>query len=180
MSLLESFKKLGNYFGAYKVHLCPEVKGQVSENGKPLVNAKIERLLCFSDGKYVEDFAYTDDKGGFSFPETNIRSNQPAVPFAEIFTSQSLLLTHKSKEYCLWGARLSGFSYREEYAKKLGCLVADISSDKVLFKFENTKGEDYKFEAVSIGRWNEDFAIIGLDSYFDLSDIESDDEECQL
>ena len=39
MSLLESFKKLGNYFGAYKVHLCSEVKGQVSENGKPLIVA---------------------------------------------------------------------------------------------------------------------------------------------
>ncbi|MCF7518738.1 DUF6795 domain-containing protein [Pseudoalteromonas sp. L21] len=174
MSLLESFKKLGNYFGAYKVHLCPEVKGQVSENDQPLINAKIERRLRFSDGKYVEDFAYTDDKGGFSFPEVNIRSNQPAVPFAEIFTSQSLLLTHKSKEYCLWGARLSGFSYREEYAKKLGCLVADISSDKVLFKFENTKVEGYTFEAVSIGRWDKDFEILEQSDYFDLSEIEED------
>ncbi len=174
MSLLESFKKLGNYFGAYKVHLCPEVKGQVSENGKPLINAKIERRLCFSDGKYVEDFAYTDDKGGFSFPEVNIRSNQPAVPFAEIFTSQSLLLKHKSKEYCLWGARLSGFSFREEYAKKLGRLVADISSDKVLFKFENTKVEGYTFEAVSIGRWDKDFEILEQSDYFDLSEIEED------
>ena len=174
MSLLESFKKLGNYFGAYKVHLCPEVKGQVSENGQPLINAKIERRLRFSDGKYVEDFAYTDDKGGFSFPEVNIRSNQPAVPFAEIFTSQSLLLTHKSKEYCLWGARLPGFSFREEYAKKLGQLVADISSDKIIFKFENTKVEGHKFEAVSIGRWNKDFEILKQSDYFDLSEIKED------
>ena len=59
MSLLGSFKKLGNYFGAYKVHLCPEVKGQVSEHGKHLITAKIARLLCFSDGNYVAAFANT-------------------------------------------------------------------------------------------------------------------------
>jgi len=177
MSLLESFKKLGNYFGAYKVHLCPEVKGQVSENGKPLINAKIERLLCFSDGKYVENYVYTDDKGGFSFPEANIRSNQPAVPFAELFTSQIITLFYEGTKYILWTSRLSGTKYRHEYAKKLSCLRADLSDEEVFFHFKNNQVPGYKFRAASIARWDEDFEVIDVDSYLGISDIETDDED---
>ena len=168
---------MGNYFGAYKVHLCPEVKGQVSENGKPLINAKIERLLCFSDGKYVESYVYTDDKGGFSFPEANIRSSQPAVPFAELFTSQIITLIHEGTKYILWTSRLSGIKYRSEYAKKLSCLKADISDEKYHFFFRNDEVQGYKLSAGGIARWDEDFEVIDLDSYYGLSEIESDVED---
>ncbi|WP_405599568.1 MULTISPECIES: DUF6795 domain-containing protein [unclassified Pseudoalteromonas] len=78
----------------------------------------MERVLNFSDGKCVEYFTYTDKNGGFSLPEVNIRSNQPAVPLDEIFTSQAIYLSYDHEEYCLWGSRLSGAKYREEYAKK--------------------------------------------------------------
>ena len=156
------------------MHLCPEVKGQASEKGKPLSNVKIERVLNFSDGKSVEDFTYTDNNGGFSLPEINIRSNQPAVPLAEIFTSQAIYLSYNNEEYCLWGSRLSGVKYREEYARKLRQLIADISNGKVLFKFQNKKTEGYKFEALSICRWSDDFEVVEQNAYFDLSEIETD------
>jgi len=174
MSLLTTLKKFGNHIGAYKVHLCPEVKGQASVKGKPLSNVKIERVLNFSDGKSVEDFTYTDNNGGFSLPEINIRSNQPAVPLAEIFTSQAIYLSYNNEEYCLWGSRLSGVKYREEYARKLRQLIADISDGKVLFKFQNKKTEGYKFEALSICRWSDDFEVVEQNAYFDLSEIETD------
>ncbi len=174
MSFLTTLKKFGNHIGAYKVHLCPEVKGQASEKGKPLSNVKIERVLNFSDGKSVEDFTYTDNNGGFSLPEINIRSNQPAVPLAEIFTSQAIYLSYNNEEYCLWGSRLSGVKYREEYARKLRQLIADISDGKVLFKFQNKKTEGYKFEALSICRWSDDFEVVEQNAYFDLSEIETD------
>ena len=91
MSFLTTLKKFGNHIGAYKVHFCPEVKGQVSEKGKPLSNVRIDRVLNFSDGKCAEDFTYTDKNGSFLLPEINIRSNQPVVPLAEIFTSQAII-----------------------------------------------------------------------------------------
>ena len=85
MSLLKILRKLGNHIGAYKVHLCPEVKGQITDHGKPLANVKIERTLSFSDGKYVEDHTFTDENGAFSRPEVNIRSGQPAGQTHERF-----------------------------------------------------------------------------------------------
>jgi len=176
MSFLTTLKKLGNHIGAYKVHLCPEVKGQISEKGKPLSNVKVERILNFSDGKSVEDFTYTDKNGGFLLPEVNIRSNQPAVPLAEIFTSQAISLTRESTKYFLWGSTFSGIKYRHEYAKKLNCLFADTSNEEVFFHFRNDNVAGYKFRAAGIGRWDEDFEIIDVDSYLGLSDIETDDK----
>ncbi|MGP5158207.1 DUF6795 domain-containing protein [Pseudoalteromonas prydzensis] len=177
MSFLTTLKKFGNHIGAYKVHLCPEVKGQVSEKGKPLSNVKIERVLNFSDGKCVEDFTYTGENGSFSLPEVNIRSNQPAVPLAEIFTSQAITFTYENTKYILWVSTFSDIKYRHEYAKKLECLHADISDEEVFFHFRNNNVADYKFRATGIGRWNEDFEIIDIDSYLGLSHIETDNED---
>lgn len=174
MSFLNMLRKLGNHIGPYKVHLCPEVKGQISDHGKPLANVKIERLLSFSDGKYVEDHAFTDKNGAFSLPEVNIRSGQPAVPFAEIFTSQAICFTYQKNEYCLWGATHSSFKFREEYAAKLKSLKADIANKEVLFKFHNKIEPDYKFKALSICRWEQDFEVVDENSYFDLSEMEKD------
>ncbi|SBS26320.1 hypothetical protein MSP8886_00568 [Marinomonas spartinae] len=130
MSLLNMLRKLGNHIGAYKVHLCPEVKGQITDHGKPLANVKIERTLSFSDGKYVEDHTFTDENGEFYLPEVNIRSGQPAVPFAEIFTSQGIFLLLEQEKYCLWGAMQTSFKFREEFAAKLATLDADIKTKK--------------------------------------------------
>jgi hypothetical protein len=163
MSFLNMLRKLSNHIGAYKVHLCPEVKGQISDHGNPLANVKIERLLSFSDGKYVEDHAFTDKNGAFSLPEVNIRSGQPAVPFAEVFTSQAIYFTYQKIEYRLWISRLPSFKFRGEFADKLSALNADLKDEKVMFKFNNRNKEGYKFEAVSICRWKEDFEIKSLD-----------------
>ncbi|SBS26325.1 hypothetical protein MSP8886_00570 [Marinomonas spartinae] len=165
MSLLNMLRKLGNHIGAYKVHLCPEVIGQITDHGKPLANVKIERTLSFSDGKYVEDHTFTDENGAFSLPEVNIRSGQPAVPFAEVFTSQAIYFMYQEIEYTLWISRLSSYKFREEYANKLKALKADIKDEEVLLKFQNIKVEGYKHEAFSICRWKEDFEIVDKDSY---------------
>ena len=177
MSLLNMLRKLGNHIGAYKVHLCPEVKGQITDHGKPLANVKIERTLSFSDGKYVEDHTFTDENGAFSLPEVNIRSGQPAVPFAEIFTSQAIFFTYIGKEYCLWGTRLSSIKYCKEYAVKLGSLFADIKNEKVFFSFKDFECPDIPFQSSSICRWDKDFNIIDVENYYDLSEIENDNKD---
>ncbi|SBS40085.1 hypothetical protein MSP8887_04175 [Marinomonas spartinae] len=169
MSLLNMLRKLGNHIGAYKVHLCPEVKGKISDHGKPLVNVKIERTLSFSDGKYVEDYTFTDENGEFSLPEVNIRSGQPAVPFAEVFTSQAICFSYKNNEYILWASRLSGIKQSEAYVKKLGSLIGDISNDQTLFNFKSDKFGEYTNRANSICIWENDYRIMDVEKYLGLN-----------
>lgn len=69
---------------------------------------------------------------------------------------------------------MSGAKYREEYAKKLRQLIADTTDEKVFFKFENKNTEGYKFEALSICRWSDDFEVVEKNAYFDLSEIKTD------
>lgn len=37
------------------------------------------------------------------------------------------------------------------------------------------KPEGYKFEALSICRWSDDFEVVEKNAYFDLSEIETDE-----
>ena len=176
MSFLNMLRKLGNHIGAYKVHLCPEVKGKITDHGKPSVAVKIERILSFSDGKYVEDHTFTDENGEFSLPDVNIRSGQPAVPFAEIFTSQAIIFIHENDEYCLWSSRQSGIKCREEYDKKLGSLIGDISNEKVFFNFKSNESGKYSNRAYSICRWEKDYRVIDVEKYLGLDTIKKKSE----
>ena len=45
----------------YKVELCPEVTGQLSNNGIPLANQLVERSLTYDDEEL--DSVYTNSEG---------------------------------------------------------------------------------------------------------------------
>ena len=45
MSFSEILRKLNNHIGTHKVHLCPEVKGRLVNNGAPLADVRISRSL---------------------------------------------------------------------------------------------------------------------------------------
>jgi len=68
-------------------------------------------------------------------------------------------LTTKGCEYSLWIT--SSF-------------FTDISDEEVSFHFKNNNTKDYKFSASGIFLWSEDFEIIELGAYLNLSKIETD------
>ena len=164
MSFLEIFRKLNNYIGTHKVHLCPAVKGRLMNNGKPLINATITRTLSYSDGKYTEDMCNTDNDGYFSMPEKSLRSSQPALLIAEKFTNQRIYTHYYGDEYLLWSCKNSGISAKSEYANKLQSLYGDIKDDEIYFSFSNERSRPFK--ASSICRWQEDFTIIDAEAEF--------------
>ncbi|NHH90416.1 DUF6795 domain-containing protein [Pseudoalteromonas sp. MB47] len=157
-------------FGTYKVHLCPEVTGHLTNNGEPLPNVKIERGLYFSDGKVRKDNTYTDSRGYFNFPEWEIRSDQPGFPFAEIFTNQIICTNYNSQEYLLWRSTLTDIQPRHEFTYKLSTLNADIKDEQICFNFKNTLHPHAPLRASSIVRWETDFDIITLNHLSDLID----------
>ncbi|MGO2372328.1 MAG: DUF6795 domain-containing protein [Pseudoalteromonas prydzensis] len=147
-------------FGAYKVHLCPEVKGRLTNNGEPLANVKIERGLYFSDGKARKDNTYTDSQGNFNFPCWEIRSDQPGIPLAEIRTGQMVKFAYEKREYLLWAATLHNINPIKEYSQKLKELNGEINNEEVFFKFDNKANPNILLSATSICRWDKDFRVI--------------------
>ncbi|MBE0457522.1 DUF6795 domain-containing protein [Pseudoalteromonas prydzensis] len=156
-------------FGAYKVHLCPEVKGRLTNNGKPIDCQLISRSLNFSDGKARKDFTYTDHNGNFTFPEKTIRSDQPSIPLSEIFTNQYITSTYNNHKYIIWRATLIGQSPINEFNNKLNCLNGDINNEAIFFRFPVNSSQT-NYEGTSICRWDKDFEIINIDEYFNLSE----------
>ncbi|NMM42804.1 DUF6795 domain-containing protein [Pseudoalteromonas arctica] len=157
-------------FGAYKVHLCPEVKGRLTNNGKPIDCQLISRSLNFSDGKARKDFTYTDHNGNFTFPEITIRSDQPGIPFAEIFTNQYITSSYNNHKFIIWRSTLTDIHPRHEITNKLSTLNADITDEQVCFNFKNTLHPHAPFRASSIARWETDFNIITSNYLSDLID----------
>ncbi|QLE84733.1 hypothetical protein FLM48_06300 [Shewanella sp. Scap07] len=165
MALKDIFRKLSNHIGTHKVHLCPEVKGRLVNNGQPLANVRITRGLYYSDGKYTEDECYTDNNGNFSMPAMSLRSSQPSLLIAEKMTHQQIIGHISGVKYKLWSSTPSGIEYIEEYAVKLSSMIADISYDETSFYF-NSHQTDYRYRASGICRWNDNFVLIDHEAEF--------------
>ncbi|RPA38607.1 DUF6795 domain-containing protein [Shewanella frigidimarina] len=162
MSFSETLRKLSNHLGTHKVHLCPKVRGQLVNKGKPLNNVKIMRTLSYSDGKYTEDIIYTDVNGNFQFPEKSLRSSQPALLIAEKIVYQLITAHFDGREFKLWLSNPSGIEPIEEYANKLKLLNGDIADDEIFFSFIDNK-HPHPYKATSICRWDDDFKEIIID-----------------
>tara|TARA_Y100000782_G_C10185440_1_gene266215 strand:+ start:4329 stop:4871 length:543 start_codon:yes stop_codon:yes gene_type:complete len=167
MSLIDKLQSLSTIiqhlldkFGTYKVHLCPEVTGRLTNNGEPLANVKIERGLYFCDGKTRKDATYTDAHGNFNFHEWIIRSDQPGIPFVDMRTAQQIKFFYKKQEYLLWAATLYSLHPMHEYSQKLKELNGDINNKEVFFKFDNPEQPNLLLAGSSICRWEQDFTII--------------------
>ena len=153
-------------FGAYSVYLCSAVTGRLTNNNEPIVNIEIERELYFIDGKVRKDKTRTDSYGNFNFPQYQINSDQPGIPFTEIRTIQVIKTVYSDSELILWKATLVGTEPQKEYAIKLNSLNCDVNNEELYFSFKSEKGEEYKFYASSIARWKDNYEIVDLDNFF--------------
>jgi len=100
-------------------------------NGKPLINATITRTLSYFDGKYTEDMCNTDNDGYFSKPEKSLRSSQPALLIAEMFTNQRIYTHYYGEEYLLWSSINTGIKLKPEFSAKLQSLNGDIKNEEI-------------------------------------------------
>ena len=166
MSFSEILRKINNHIGTHKVHLCPEVKGRLVNNGAPLANVRILRTLSYSDGKYTKDECFTDSNGEFEMPEMSLRSSQPALLIAEKIRWQEITAQYSGDNFILWSSNPSGISVIQEYVDKLNSLNGDIINEEVFFSFKGTSGQN-SYCAKSICRWDDDFVLIDLEADFD-------------
>ncbi|WP_281557872.1 DUF6795 domain-containing protein [Thalassomonas sp. RHCl1] len=144
------------WFKKKEAYLSPEVKGVVTENGQPVANIQVSRLLIYVDEVERIDHVKTDDKGQFYFPEKTIMSRIAVNELAEQRVSQDIYIERDKQTYTLWGADQTTFKEVPEYSKKLSSLNCDLTNKLVMFEFAHYN-PNRKNMASSICRWQEDY-----------------------
>jgi hypothetical protein len=147
------------FFKKYDAHLCSAVSGRILENGKPVADLKIERILVDFDSKERKDSTITDQNGAFTLPAVNIRSRSPGSLFRELLTKQKIYLKKQDELFTLWSTTLWGVEPIAAYDRKLSQLNADLKNPLVFFQFKNDYVSHVKHGARSICRWDTDFEI---------------------
>ena len=155
----EGMADMFGFFKKYDVHLCPQVKGQILNQGKPVIGEKVIRYLSYVDRKERYDDVITDSEGRFTLPEVNIRSKMPGNFMVEHNTLQIIYIEQDTEKYVLWNSNLPGFKPIAAYSRKLSSLNCDLTSADVSFEFARDKHPERPHYAGSICRWDEDFTI---------------------
>ncbi|MEL0660999.1 DUF6795 domain-containing protein [Psychromonas arctica] len=118
-------------FGLLKkqdVVLSREVHGLLLDNGQPLSNVKVFRVLTY--GEEYLDQVVTDENGHFYFPDKIIRSSKPSQMFFNSSLNQHIYAkTDNDDELVLWYARIIQAEDSETLTELLNHLVCDITND---------------------------------------------------
>ena len=121
----------------YTVELCPEVKGQVFDNGTPLANQLIERSLTYEEEEL--DSVYTDENGCFSFPAKSLKSRKPGSIFHEPVVRIIIDLEKDGEVYNLWLGFQHGLKNPKEFKNFLKNLKADLTDEEVKHHLINSE-----------------------------------------
>lgn len=121
----------------YTVELCPEVRGQLSNNGIPLTNQLVERSLTYDDEEL--DSVYTDDNGCFAFPAKSLKSRKPGSIFHEPVARIIIDLEKDGEVYNLWLGFQHGLKNPKEFKNFLKNLKADLTDEEVKHHLINSE-----------------------------------------
>lgn len=131
LSSTEAIADMFGFLKKYDVHLCPEVHGQITLDGKSVPELEVYRSLTYGDDDEIIDKVITDKQGRFSFPEKNIRSRKPGSMFDESSIRQIIDVDYEDKRYLLWGTLALGVNPNKALSEKLTTLNCDFNkSDK--------------------------------------------------
>jgi len=96
-------------FGLFKRHnveMSPEVRGRITDGGKPVVGIRVARSLVYEGydkGKEQLEHAITGESGAFYFEPMVIKSRMPGDIFGQnIPVMQAIYVERGDKLYKLW------------------------------------------------------------------------------
>ena len=136
----------------YTVHLCSEVRGNITLQGKPLPNIEIKRSLTYADEEQIE-VTKTDENGCFAFDEKLMKSKLPGNILHQPVVRQIVYLKHEDENYVLWYANQRGISPIPGYVSRLLKLNAELTTEELSQEIENEEDLDYPHCTTSICRW---------------------------
>ena len=122
------FADMFGFLKKQDVVLSREVHGLLLDNGQPLSNIKVFRVLTY--GEEHLDQVVTDENGHFYFPDKIIRSSKPSQMFFNSSLNQHIYAkTDNDDELVLWYARITQAEDSETLTELLSHLVCDIAND---------------------------------------------------
>lgn len=170
-SVLTFIKEL---FEKEEIHLSPEVKGRVLDNGKPVVGMTIMRELSYNDYDSIKDTTITDNDGCFSFPKKIMKKSPYRMEITHHHISQLIAVVDKDKKYRrdnsqtlypLWNVTKKHIGQDESFIEKLKSLECDINNKEYYFAFDYRSDwdveEKYRYEnsGTTICRWVNNFKL---------------------
>ena len=97
------------FFKRHTVEMSPEVRGRITEGGKPVSGLQVARSLIYEGyqkGKEHLEHSFTNDNGEFSFQPFIIKSRMPGDLFGQNHrVKQSIYFKRDGELYTLWFAR---------------------------------------------------------------------------
>ncbi|MCG6202832.1 DUF4198 domain-containing protein [Psychromonas antarctica] len=153
LSSTQAVADMFSFFKKYDVHLCPEVHGQITLEGKPIPNLEVIRGLTYGDDDELVDKAMTDEQGRFLFPEKNIRSRKPGSMFDESRRRQTIGVVHRGQQYVLWYTQSIGIEANKNLTDKLNYLNCDLNNSEEKIKIKNHEYPQGNHLIHSICRW---------------------------
>ena len=134
------------------MHLCSEVKGRVTLEGKPFANQSIIRSLTYEEEEV--DSVYTDEDGNFSFKAKSLKSKLPGGIFHEPVVKITIGIKYYNEVYILWNGFQHATKTPTEFKKHLLKLNAELTSEKIKHHLVNPKKTSEEHFISSICRWN--------------------------
>jgi hypothetical protein len=97
------------FFKRHTVEMSPEVRGRITDGGKPVVGMQVARSLSYEGyekGKEQLEHTFTDESGTFSFEPMIIKSRMPGDIFGQnMLVMQIVYVERGDKLYRLWNTR---------------------------------------------------------------------------
>ena len=145
------------FFKRHTVEMSPEVRGRITEGGKPVSGLQVARSLIYEGyqkGKEHLEHTFTNDNGEFSFQPFTIKSRMPGDLFGQNFpVMQAIYIERGDQLFSLWSV-----SKVTEPIKPLSDLLLQLNADlknKEVHHEIDTYGDEEKARQVviSICHW---------------------------
>lgn len=144
----EVFAGMFGFGRKYDVFLCPEVKGAITIDGKPVEGLTIMREVIY-DEAHVETVKTAED-GSFYFPSLSIRSSTPGKAFDETRNRQVLVTEYEGEKYLLWLYATDAIEEEPVITEKLSKLECDLRDEERIYHFEIPDAPSFTHDIKSI------------------------------
>jgi len=132
------------FFKRHTVEMSPEVRGRITEGGKPVSGLQVARSLIYEGyqkGKEHLEHTFTNDNGEFSFQPFTIKSRMPGDLFGQNFpVMQYIYIKRDNNLYKLWNTSKI-WEPIQPLSELLQQLNADLLNKKMHHEI-NTHGDE--------------------------------------